>query len=218
MRAIYLVALVALPATVVRHWLSLPEALARALSHALGCSLPQQAAQSMRSRLGRYEAREEETLSAVAVRFRTTVGSLLQMNPDISDDVALTRNRSRQRERRHRAGQTAVVAPRVSSVGHCPRRGIRAACLRRTRMSDHPALSFGRSQDLTVGCTYVCTCRLSCCRVCICMYILTKVYICVYICVYMPTKLLPMSPRLDNKICIIPCATSAAPASSTLAE
>jgi len=40
-----------------------------------------------------YEAREEETLSAVAVRFRTTVGSLLQMNPDISDDVALTRNR-----------------------------------------------------------------------------------------------------------------------------
>ena len=94
MRAIDLVALVALAATVVRHWLSLPEALARALSHALGCSLPQQAAQSMRSRLGRYEAREEETLSAVAVRFRTTVGSLLQMNPDISDDIALSRNRS----------------------------------------------------------------------------------------------------------------------------
>jgi len=41
-----------------------------------------------------YEARSQESLSAVAVRFRTTVGALLRSNPDIaSSDLALTGTR-----------------------------------------------------------------------------------------------------------------------------
>ena len=44
-----------------------------------------------------YQAREHEslcdTLSAVAVRFRTTVRALLRLNPDVGADLALQRAR-----------------------------------------------------------------------------------------------------------------------------
>lgn len=40
-----------------------------------------------------YQAREQESLSAVAVRFRTTVRALLRLNPDVGADLALQRAR-----------------------------------------------------------------------------------------------------------------------------
>ena len=40
-----------------------------------------------------YKASEQESLSAVAVRFRTTVRALLRLNPDVGEDLALQRAR-----------------------------------------------------------------------------------------------------------------------------